>query len=179
MRRCIRLWVAVVVSVALGLLSGFAPAAFVTANATTYIYDVTTVERGNTLESGVADAGPAQFSDLREESASLPVEARGTSTTRHPGVNATEAEAGFPGIKPGAAGGETAGKAFPGSVRQAARGESEHVRLLPHGDGRSPLDHAIPRVQGGNATLENAQTTCGWCNASKGGRTFPVNPPPG
>lgn len=41
------------------------------------------------------------------------------------------------------------------------------------------VDHAIPRSVGGNATLENAQTTCPWCNASKGARDFPVNPPPG
>lgn len=35
------------------------------------------------------------------------------------------------------------------------------------------------RPGGGNATLDNAQTTCGWYNASKGARDFPVNPPPG
>jgi hypothetical protein len=28
-------------------------------------------------------------------------------------------------------------------------------------------------------TIENAQTTCGWCNASKGARSFRMNPPPG
>jgi 5-methylcytosine-specific restriction endonuclease McrA len=39
------------------------------------------------------------------------------------------------------------------------------------------VDHAIPRSRGGNATLDNAQTTCQWCNASKGARDFPVSPP--
>jgi 5-methylcytosine-specific restriction endonuclease McrA len=45
---------------------------------------------------------------------------------------------------------------------------------------KSPqVDHAIPRARGGNATIDNAQTACPWCNASKGARDFPVNPPPG
>ncbi len=41
------------------------------------------------------------------------------------------------------------------------------------------VDHAIARANGGNATLDNAQTACPFCNASKGAREFPVNPPPG
>ncbi|PZR51802.1 hypothetical protein DNL40_14345 [Xylanimonas oleitrophica] len=44
---------------------------------------------------------------------------------------------------------------------------------------RPQVDHVIPRSRGGNAMLDNAQTTCWWCNASKGARDFPVNPPPG
>lgn len=93
---------------------------------------------------------------------------------------AAETEAGFPAIKPGAAGGETAGRAFPDRVRQAALEENPNTCVDCHMETDAPqVDHAIPRVQGGNATLENAQTTCGWCNPSKGGRMFPVNPPPG
>ncbi|MGU9828670.1 HNH endonuclease [Pseudomonas sp. LF242] len=41
------------------------------------------------------------------------------------------------------------------------------------------VDHAIPKARGGDATLENAQMACPHCNASKGARDFPVNPPPG
>jgi filamentous hemagglutinin len=41
------------------------------------------------------------------------------------------------------------------------------------------VDHSIPRARGGNATHDNAQTACPRCNASKGARDYPVNPPPG
>jgi HNH endonuclease len=86
----------------------------------------------------------------------------------------------FPAIKPGSAGGETADRPFPQSMRQAALDENPGTCVYCHMDTDSPqVDHAIPRAQGGNATIENAQTTCGWCNASKGVRDFPVNPPPG
>lgn len=44
---------------------------------------------------------------------------------------------------------------------------------------RPQVDHAIPRSKGGNATPDNAQTTCPHCNASKGARDRPVNPPSG
>jgi len=44
---------------------------------------------------------------------------------------------------------------------------------------RPQVDHAIPRSRGGNATIDNAQVACPHCNASKGARGFPVNPPPG
>lgn len=44
---------------------------------------------------------------------------------------------------------------------------------------RPQIDHVIPRARGGNATIENAQTTCPWCNPSKGARDYPVNPPSG
>ncbi|MBF4562871.1 HNH endonuclease [Microbacterium sp. VKM Ac-2870] len=39
------------------------------------------------------------------------------------------------------------------------------------------IDHSVPRSRGGDTTLENAQTTCPHCNASKGGRDYPVTPP--
>lgn len=90
------------------------------------------------------------------------------------------AEDATPLIKAGSSGGETAGKAFPQSIRQQALDENPSTCVYCHMETDSPqVDHVIPRVQGGNATLENAQTTCGWCNASKGARDFPVNPPPG
>lgn len=90
------------------------------------------------------------------------------------------AEDATPLIKAGSSGGETAGKAFPQSIRQQALEENPSTCVYCHMETDSPqVDHAIPRAQGGNATLENAQTTCGWCNASKGARDFPVNPPPG
>jgi 5-methylcytosine-specific restriction endonuclease McrA len=84
-----------------------------------------------------------------------------------------------PAIKAGSAGGETAGKVFPQSVRQAALEENPDTCVYCHMETDSPqVDHAIPRAKGGNATIDNAQTSCGWCNASKGARDFPVNPPP-
>ena len=89
------------------------------------------------------------------------------------------AESEGPAIKAGSSGGETAGKAFPQSVRQAALDENPDTCVYCQMDTDSPqVDHAVPRAQGGNATIDNAQTTCGWCNASKGAREFPVNPPP-
>lgn len=145
-----------------------------------FTYDALSVARVDVQPFTPAEARPTQLSGSRDESASPSVEARGTPTTPSADLVATEAEAGFPAIKPGAAGGETAGKVFPGSVRQAALEENPSTCVYCHMETDAPqVDHAIPRVQGGNATLENAQTTCGWCNASKGGRTFPVNPPPG
>jgi RHS repeat-associated protein len=93
---------------------------------------------------------------------------------------AGEAESEIAAIKAGSAGGETAGQAFPQSVREAALEENPGTCVYCHMESESPqIDHAIPRARGGNATIDNAQTTCGWCNASKGARDFPVNPPPG
>ena len=73
-----------------------------------------------------------------------------------------------------------AGTAFPPSIRQRALEENTSTYLYGHMQADSPqVDRAIPRAQGGSATIESAQTTCGWCNASKGARPFRVNPPPG
>lgn len=85
-----------------------------------------------------------------------------------------------PGIKPGAAGGPTAGQRFSTSVRDAAELENPTATcVFCRTEGvATHVDHAIPRVRGGNATLENAQLACPWCNLSKGARDFPVNPPP-
>jgi hypothetical protein len=159
---------------------GLALTGTTTASAANFTYDAPVTTRVDVRTSGGADSGSAQLTCMRDWSALPSVVPRGASTTPGARSVATEAEAGFPGIKPGAAGGETAGKAFPGSVRQAALEENPSTCVYCHMETDAPqVDHAIPRVQGGNATLENAQTTCGWCNASKGGRTFPVNPPPG
>lgn len=145
-----------------------------------YTYDAASIARVDAHTDGGSATGSAQFHDAQVASASPAVDAQDTSATSTRSFVATEVEAGFPAIKPGAAGGETAGKAFPGSVRQAALEENPSTCVYCHMETDAPhVDHAIPRVQGGNATLENAQTTCGWCSASKGGRTFPVNPPPG
>ena len=86
-----------------------------------------------------------------------------------------------PLIKAGAVGGETAGKRFPEAIKDAARAEnptSTCVYCQRPGTG-TQVDHAIPRANGGNATLDNAQLACPHCNASKGSRDFPVTPPPG
>jgi RHS repeat-associated protein len=90
------------------------------------------------------------------------------------------AKIGTPLIKAGASGGKTAGKAFPNAVRDAAKAENPTktcVYCRMEGKG-TQVDHAIPKARGGDATLENAQMACPHCNASKGARDLPVNPPP-
>lgn len=83
-------------------------------------------------------------------------------------------------IKPGSASGTTSGQRFPSSVRREALEENPSTCVYCRMETNAPqVDHAIPLSRGGNATLDNAQTTCPWCNASKGARDFPVNPPPG
>ena len=84
-----------------------------------------------------------------------------------------------PLIKPGSSGGPSAGNAFPQSVRQGALDENPDTCVYCHMKTDEPqVDHAISRANGGDATPDNARTTCAWCNASKGPRDFPVNPPP-
>jgi RHS repeat-associated protein len=87
----------------------------------------------------------------------------------------------IPQIKPGTANGATAGKDFPASVRDAAKAENPGgTCVYCRRDGvATQVDHSIAKARGGNATLDNAQMACPWCNASKGARDFPVNPPPG
>jgi RHS repeat-associated protein len=91
------------------------------------------------------------------------------------------AKSAIPAIKAGAAGGETAGKSFPQAIRDAAKGENPlSICVYCRRAGvATQVDHAIPKARGGNATLENSQLACPHCNASKGARDFPVNPPPG
>jgi RHS repeat-associated protein len=108
--------------------------------------------------------------------------ARPTSTARagNAAESAGAAEAEAPLIKAGSAGGESAGKVFPQSVREGALAENSGTCVYCRVETEVPqVDHAIPRARGGNATLENAQTTCPHCNASKGARDFPVTPPDG
>ena len=84
-------------------------------------------------------------------------------------------------IKPGTQGGPTAGQAFSKPVKAAAHAENpEGICVYCHmRGGPNQVDHAIPKSLGGDATLENAQIACAHCNASKGARQFPVNPPLG
>ncbi len=84
-----------------------------------------------------------------------------------------------PTIKPGSSGGDTAGERFPEDVRQQAFDEDPSrtcVYCGQEGTG-TQVDHAVPRANGGNATLDNAQLACPHCNASKGARDYPVTPP--
>ena len=91
-----------------------------------------------------------------------------------------EAAQAGPKIKPGSAGGPTAGKPFPKSVRDEALEENPSTCVFCRMETETPqVDHSIARARGGNATLDNAQMACPHCNASKGARDFPVNPPPG
>jgi RHS repeat-associated protein len=80
-------------------------------------------------------------------------------------------------IKPGSAGGPTAGQRFPKSVRdKTLAGDPACVFC---GEPATQADHAVPRAKGGNATEENAQPACGHCNPSKGTGDFPKSPPLG
>ncbi|MEX0847233.1 MAG: HNH endonuclease [Ilumatobacteraceae bacterium] len=158
-----------------GLATGTTPA-----NAATFTYDVPAIARAGVHAIGTAESSPTQLSDVREGSAPSAAEHRGASTTLFRSFIATNTAGEFPAIKPGSAGGPTASKPFSQAVRQEELANNPSTCVYCHMETNAPqVDHAIPRVQGGNATIENAQTTCGWCNASKGGRLFPVNPPPG
>ena len=85
-----------------------------------------------------------------------------------------------PPIKPGSSGGDSAGKPFSASTRQQALEENPDTCVYCHQQTSSPqVDHATPKAQGGDATIDNAQTTCPHCNASKGARDVPVTPPEG
>ena len=86
-----------------------------------------------------------------------------------------QAKLGFPSVKAGEAGGSTAGKRISDSVKQQAFNQSAGKCVfcgLSTTNARGPLqsqgDHAIPRVQGGNATINNTQNTCRTCNLQKG-----------
>ncbi len=86
-----------------------------------------------------------------------------------------------PQLKPGSAGGPTAGQRFPERVRDAAKAENPTATcVFCRRDGTgTQVDHAIPRARGGNATLDNAQLACPHCNPSKGVGDFPKSPPQG
>ncbi len=79
------------------------------------------------------------------------------------------------GPKIGASGGPGAGKVFAEDIKDAARTEAGNVCVFcgtpttrQPGPTQSHIDHAQPKVRGGNNTLENAQNTCRTCNLSKG-----------
>jgi hypothetical protein len=79
-------------------------------------------------------------------------------------------------IKTGSSGGPTAGMVFPRAIKAQQLLENPDTCVFCMMKTDSPqIDHATARVLGGNATIENAQTTCPFCNASKGARLFPVN----
>jgi len=83
----------------------------------------------------------------------------------------------FAPIKVGSAGGPTAGQRFTEAIRQEAFAEN-NVCVFCRGLG-TEVDHVIPASRGGNATIQNAQIACRFCNASKGAGTVPKNPAPG
>ena len=103
----------------------------------------------------------------------------GASLTAGVAGAAKVADEAIPAIKVGSAGGKTAGKVFSATVKDAARAENPgRICVYCRMKGTATqVDHAIPRARGGNATLKNAQMVCPHCNASKGARDFPVNPP--
>jgi len=73
-----------------------------------------------------------------------------------------------------------AGERFPQSVREEALEENPSTCVFCRMETDRPqVDQAVPRSRGGDATIDNAQTACPHCNASKRDRAFPANPPPG
>jgi hypothetical protein len=82
-------------------------------------------------------------------------------------------------IKRGSQGGSTAGRGFSRATKEETLNRNPdrcvYCRMKTE---RPQVDHAIPKARGGDASLENAQTTCPHCNASKGSGLFPKSPPP-
>ena len=82
------------------------------------------------------------------------------------------------GPKAGSAGGPGAGKRFSDTTKDAAERQaggkcvfcSRETSRTPGGTQRN-TDHAIPKSEGGNNTLDNAQNTCRDCNLRKGAQT--------
>jgi hypothetical protein len=84
-----------------------------------------------------------------------------------------------PAMKPGSTGGPTAGEVFRDPVKDQVVEDNPHTCVYCRMYAKRPrIDHIIPRTQGGNATIANAQTTCQWCNNSKHNFLVPRNPPP-
>ncbi len=96
-------------------------------------------------------------------------------------VSSESAGKGIAQIKAGSAGGPSAGKFFPKSVKnQAFQENPEGICVYCGQPGTATdVDHAIPKSRGGNATIDNAQLTCPHCNRSKGAGDFPITPPMG
>ena len=89
---------------------------------------------------------------------------------------------GMPPIKPGQAGTTIPGPRFSPATKAVVRAENPEgicVYCRMRSGANAQVDHAKPRSRGGLDTPANGQMTCGHCNASKGSRDFPVNPPPG
>jgi len=161
-----RFFLAAVVAVGL-LIGGAVTASAASSPAAENVVGASTV----TLAPVVGPTGDVSPGNSRETYDSQAVSASATGVA---------ADSAMPGIKPGSAGGPTAGDAFPQSVRADALAENPSTCVYCRMETDAPqVDHSIPRVANGNATIDNAQTTCPWCNASKGPREFPVNPPPG
>lgn len=142
-------------------------------------------ERGPTiLKDPIPPRGPTILSDPIPELG--PTILKDPIPPREPSIRKSSTgeedgdETGYPTIKPGAADGETAGRFFPKSIKDSAREEDPTSTCVYCGrpEAGSQIDHAIPRSRGGDATLDNAQLTCDWCNRSKGNSDYPKNPPP-
>jgi hypothetical protein len=109
---------------------------------------------------------------------SVPATAAGAAITSHGiGVAGTSIY-NLTSPKPGSRGGPGAGKSFPQSVKDQARSESGNKCVFcgksttrESGPTQSNIDHSIPKSQGGNNTIQNAQNTCRTCNLQKGAQT--------
>lgn len=104
------------------------------------------------------------------------------SYARYAGQAASPPRATVPqsSIPAGTAGGASAGKKFPPSVKAEVLGANPSTCVYcGMTTARPQVDHRIPRALGGNSLVSNGVTSCGWCNGSKGIREFPLNPPPG
>ena len=120
-----------------------------TASAATFTYDEPAIARVDVHEVGVASARSAQLSDVREESASPPVQARGTSTTSFHSAVATNkvAATGDDLLKPGPWATDSVPSSAPGKITQA-----ERDLLNPIGDasGCHSCAASTPGVKSGN-----------------------------
>jgi RHS repeat-associated protein len=82
-----------------------------------------------------------------------------------------------PVMKPGSAGGPTAGQDFPTAVKKQALKQNPNVCVYCRMTTKRPqVDHIIPKKLGGDATIENAQTVCARCNKSKLNGLYPRTP---
>ena len=104
--------------------------------------------------------------------------AAGGNGARDGGNKTTAVSPGPDGMKPGSANPDGAGKPFNQPTKNAARAESDNKCVFcgkqttsQPGPNQSNIDHSIPRSQGGDNSLDNAQNTCRTCNLDKGART--------
>ena len=84
----------------------------------------------------------------------------------------------FPNAKIGEKGGPTAGKRFSESSRKMVLNGEKPACVFCGTMEKRQVDHAKVRKLGGNATVNNGQVACSFCNQSKGAGVVPKSHPP-